>query len=249
MILRPARTRRPLGEARTPRGFPGLLRAGRRSGRTESGMVIVEATFIYPVVFAILVFLLYVGDMFYQRSWIEAAVLRYSIEGASEIANSSLSEVSVDSGSGTGSLSPAAIQNNPYRFVVNGGTDAGNVDGIAAANAAALEGEVAGGRASFFGLAPNLESVDVDYESNLIYGNLWVRADYGFQLPVAGFLVPGGNLGVDFEASSVTTVTSMGEFVRNVDLVDDAYRAGAGAERDTFLNLATQINDFLDLLP
>lgn len=211
-------------------------------------MVVVEATFIYPVVFAILAFLLFVGDMFYQRAWIEAAVLRYSIEGAAEVGNAALSNVVVDEGSGTGSLSPGAIQNDPYRFVMNGGTDASGVGESAAENAAALEAEVAGGRASFFGLAPNLRSVDVEYESNLLYGNYWVRADYGFQLPVAGYILPEGSLGVDFEASSVSTVTSMGEFVRNVDFVDDAYVSTFGDERDTMRRLATTVIEFLDLV-
>lgn len=210
-------------------------------------MVVVEATFIYPVVFAILAFLLFVGDMFYQRAWIEAAVLRYSIEGAAEVGNSSLASITIDEASGAGSLNPASIANNPYRFIANGGTD-GSVGESAAANAAALESEVAGGRASFFGLAPNLDAVTVDYESNLIYGNYWVRADYGFQLPVAGYIIPEGSLGVDFSASSVSTVTSMGEFVRNVNFVDDIYSRGLGDEISIVENLADAVERFKNLV-
>ncbi len=129
-----------------------------------------EAAFIYPVVFAVLALLLYVGDMFYQRSWIEAAVMRYSIEGAAEVANSSLANVSVDNGSGAGSLDVGGIENNPYRFLFNGGADS-DVAASAAANEAALKAEVADGRASFFGLAPNLRALGVDYRSSLVYGD------------------------------------------------------------------------------
>ncbi len=210
--------------------------------------MLVEATFIYPVVFAILAFLLFVGDMFYQRAWIEAAVLRYSIEGGAEVGNSALSKIDIDEAAGTGALDPALIENRPYRFISNGGTD-GDVGTTAAENSAALEAEVSGGRASFFGLVPNLEAVEATYESSLFYGSYWVRADYGFQLPVAGYIVPGGGVDVDFTASSVSTVTSMGEFVRNVDFLDDAYRSKVGAERETIARLADAVNEFLDLLP
>lgn len=206
-------------------------------------MVVVEAAFIYPVVFAILAFLLFVGDMFYQRAWIEAAVMRYSLEGSAEIANSSLAEITVHE-DGSGSLAPGAIENDPYRFVFNGTSGTGGVGESAAANEQALRGEVAGGKASVFGLAPNLRSVSVDYRSNLVYGDYTVSADYGFQLPIASFIVPEGRIGVDFDASSISTVTSMGEFVRNVDFADDVYDAIAGDARDTLIGLGSAVNEF-----
>lgn len=205
-------------------------------------MVIVEAAFIYPVVFAVLALLLYVGDMFYQRSWVEAAVLRYSIEGAAEVANSSLKNISVDEGSGAGSLAVGSIENNPYRFLFNGGADS-DVAASAAANEASLRAEVADGRASFFGLAPNLRALDIDYRSSLVYGDYLVTADYGFQLPVASFIVPGGRIGLDFRSESVSNVTSMGEFVRNVEMLDDL-RAEFDDEVSAVTRLAEEIDRF-----
>ncbi|QIK82717.1 hypothetical protein [Sanguibacter sp. HDW7] len=224
----------------------GVRRVGRRGAeraRDENGLVLVEASFIYPVVFAVLALLLYAGDMFYQRSWIEAAVLRYSIEGAAEVGNSAIENISVDNEAGTGVLNLGSLENDPYRFIANGGTDS-NAGAKASANEASLRGEVAGGRASFFGLAPDLRSVDVDYTSSIVYGEYTVTADYGFQLPVASFLVPEGKMGVDFSAQSVSTVTSMGEFVRNVDFVDDIY-AGAAEERAIIKDLAEAVTDFV----
>ncbi|NKX92251.1 hypothetical protein HF995_03015 [Sanguibacter hominis ATCC BAA-789] len=201
-----------------------------------------EAAFIYPVVFAVLALLLYVGDMFYQRSWIEAAVMRYSIEGAAEVANSSLANVSVDNGSGAGSLDVGGIENNPYRFLFNGGADS-DVAASAAANEAALKAEVADGRASFFGLAPNLRALGVDYRSSLVYGDYVVSADYGFQLPVASFIVPSGRIGLDFASESTSNVTSMGEFVRNVEILDDL-RAEFDDEVSAVTGLAVEIERF-----
>lgn len=225
------------------------LRGARRGGaaaRDENGLVIVEAAFIYPVVFAVLALLLYAGDLFYQRSWIEAAVLRYSIEGAAEVGNSAIENISVDNSAGTGTLNLGSLKNEPYRFIANGGTDS-NAGAKAAENEAALREEVAGGRASFFGLAPDLRSINVDYTSSLVYGDYTVTADYGFQLPVASFIYPEGKIGVDFSAQSISTVTSMGEFVRNVDFVDDVY-SEFSEERSAIKDLATAVNDFISFV-
>ena len=228
------------------RALGGVRRAGRRGAaeaRDENGLVLVEASFIYPVVFAVLALLLYAGDMFYQRSWIEAAVLRYSIEGAAEVGNSAIESISVDNEAGTGVLNLDALENKPYRFMANGGADS-DAGAHAAASEALLRSEVAGGRASFFGLAPDLRSIDVDYTSSIVYGEYTVTADYGFQLPVASFLVPEGKMGVDFSAQSVSTVTSMGEFTRNVEFVDDIYD-GVKSERDTIVGLAESVEKFV----
>lgn len=205
-------------------------------------MVIVEAAFIYPVVFAVLALLLYVGDMFFQRSWIEAAVLRYSIEGAAEVANSSLADISVDEGSGVGSLNVAGIENKPYRFLFNGGSDS-DVAALAGANEDSLRAEVSDGKASFFGLAPDLRTLDIDYRSSLVYGDYLVTADYGFQLPVASYVMPSGTIGLDFNSASVSNVTSMGEFVRNVEILDDL-RAEFDNEVSAVTGLAEEIDRF-----
>lgn len=234
---------RPVGD---PRGARRSRRRAPEVLRDENGLVLVEASFIYPVVFAVLALLLYAGDMFYQRSWIEAAVLRYSIEGAAEVGNSAIENISVDNEAGTGVLNLGSLENDPYRFIANGGTDS-NAGARASANEASLREEVAGGRASFFGLAPDLRSVDVDYTSSIVYGEYTVTADYGFQLPVASFIVPEGEMGVDFSAQSVSTVTSMGEFVRNVDFVDDIYR-GADGERAIIKDLAAAVDEFVSFV-
>ena len=138
-------------EGDLPVGDPRGARRSRRRApevlRDENGLVLVEASFIYPVVFAVLALLLYAGDMFYQRSWIEAAVLRYSIEGAAEVGNSAIENISVDNEAGTGVLNLGSLENDPYRFIANGGTDS-NAGARASANEASLREEVAPVRAS-----------------------------------------------------------------------------------------------------
>lgn len=193
--------------------------------RDEKGLVIVEATFIYPVVFAVLALLLYVGDMYYQRAWVESAVMEYSLDGAAEIASGSLDGITVDESTGQGHLDLELVKNDPYRFILNLGTDTGGVEGLIETAESSLEREVNGGSASFFGLAPKVESVSIRYESHVIYGDYWVDVSYGFQIPVARFINPSGEYAVKLSSSTVTTVTSMGELVRNIDLADDLYSA------------------------
>lgn len=191
--------------------------------RDERASVIVEATFIYPVVFSVLVMLLYVGDMYYQRSWVESAVMNYSIQGADQIANGSLTGISVDESTGIAHLDLTKVKNDPYRFIFNLGTDTGGVEEIIESAEASLATMINAGEASFFGLTPDINSVDIRYESHVIYGDYWVDVDYGFNVPVAGFIESDMTYDVKLAASSVSTVTSMGELVRNIDLADDLY--------------------------
>ena len=206
---------------------PSLTRCGARHFwsdlRSERGLVVVEATFIYPVVFAVLVLLLYVGDMYYQRAWVESAAMNYSLDGAAEIASGSLKGISVDKTTGRGLLEIGDVKNDPYRFILNGGTDTGGVEGIITTAESAIKREINDGSASFFGLAPKVKSLDIRYDSHVVYGEYWVDVAYGFEVPVAGFINPDGKYAVEFSSSNVTTVTSMGEFIRNIDLADDLY--------------------------
>lgn len=191
--------------------------------RDERGLVVVEATFIYPVVFAVMALLLYVGDMYYQRAWVENAVMEYSLDGAAAIASSSLDGIAIDESTGRGVLDLSQVENDPYRFIVNLGTSEGNVDSVIETAESSLRAEISGGSGSFFGLAPSVDSVDIHYDSHVVYGDYWVDVTYGFQIPVAGFIKSEGSYPVRLASSSVTTVTSMGELVRNIDLADDFY--------------------------
>lgn len=216
--------------------------------RGAAGMVIVEATFVYPVVFLVLIFVLMLGDVYYQRARIEAVVIDTALVGSASASSSALEQVVVDQATGLGVMDASKIENDPYRFVFNMGSD-GSVSENLAKYKESLTDQIGDGDASFFGLAPDIGSADVQYTSRFIYGDYLVSAGYDVDVPMATMLMPEGKATLGFGATAVSTVTSMGELTRNIDLVDDAYRSsGAKDLVDAVDNLATKVHEYWDAL-
>lgn len=223
--------------------------AASRVPRGRTGLVVLEAVFIYPVVFMLLVFVMFLGDTFYQRARVEAAVLDAAVLGGAEIGSSTLPHIVV-SDSGAAVLDPSQIQNDPYRFLFNGpaGTGTESVTATVKENVDAL---LSAQDASIFGLAPRLGEggAQVDYSSRIVQGEFAVSMSYGLSVPVSTYLMPDGKIDLSLDASASTTVTPMGEFVRTVDMMDDLHEASGGAElADSVRTIVDAISGFRDVV-
>ena len=51
--------------------------------RDENGLVIVEATIVFPIMFFVLFFILFIGSMYYEQARIDSIVSKYAVKGAS----------------------------------------------------------------------------------------------------------------------------------------------------------------------
>ena len=54
---------------------------------SENGTVIIEATFVFPIMFIILFFLIYMGNAFYMKAQVESVVEQKAIQGAAYCAD------------------------------------------------------------------------------------------------------------------------------------------------------------------
>lgn len=88
--------------------------------KEEKGALILEATIVFPVMFFILLFLIYTGNMFYIRSQVDSIASRGAIQAAAYVADPMLEEVK-ESGS-----VPRSINNvQPYHSLL--GNDVGKI--------------------------------------------------------------------------------------------------------------------------
>ncbi len=88
--------------------------------KEEKGALILEATIVFPVMFFILLFLIYTGNMFYIRSQVDSIASRGAIQAAAYVADPMLEEVK-ESGS-----VPRSINNvQPYHSLLGTGFFAG----------------------------------------------------------------------------------------------------------------------------
>lgn len=222
----------------------------RRRPRGRDGLVVVEAAFVYPVVFMLLVVVMFLGDTFYQRARVEAAVLDAAVLGGAQIGSATLPHITVPTEGGQATLVPGSIENDPYRFLFNGPAGTGT-EAVTATVKENVDKLLSAQDASIFGLAPRLGEggAQVDYSSRIIQGEFAVSLSYGLTVPVDTYLLPEGKIDLALEASSATTVTPMGEFVRTIDMMDDLHEANGGAKlTDSVQTIVGAISGFVSLV-
>lgn len=79
--------------------------------------MIVEASFVFPIMFFVLLFLLYMGNMFYMRSRVDALTTHYTIEAAARYADPLLETVEKN-----GSVPRSIDKVQPYHSLKDDGT-------------------------------------------------------------------------------------------------------------------------------
>lgn len=81
--------------------------------RDDRGALIVEATIVFPVCLIVILMLLYLGNVYYQKSRIEAIVVEAALDGAAYCADPLLRAIETNGGRcrpwGRRTMSPTAI--------------------------------------------------------------------------------------------------------------------------------------------
>ena len=91
--------------------------------KEEKGALVVEATIVFPIMFFVLLFLIYMGNMFYMRSQVDAIASLGAIEAAARFADPMLSEVEK-----TGSV-PRTIQDvKPYHSLFGDTSEVNSIE-------------------------------------------------------------------------------------------------------------------------
>lgn len=205
--------------------------------KKEGGAVqIVEATFVFPIMFLILLFLIYMGNAFYIRSQIEAVVESNAIRGANYCADPLLQNLR--EGRGIPSLSD--LRTKPYRHLFGGMSD------IEEKISADVENEINGTSVTFFGnMTPKLRgsrSEIAKHHNYVIYATFSVEVTYDIQFPIR-YLGESTPPLLTINSRAEVPVGDAAEFIRNTDLVLDLFHGTkvGKAVSDVF----SKVNDFL----
>ncbi len=202
-----------------------VIRAWRKAGSDESGVVFVEAAIVFPVIFFVIFFLIFTGNLLYQRAETESEVEQYAIIGARVCADSIMErayrhngELSLDE----------KISIEPYRFL----------KGNSRASAVSLINEKVAKRfskksAGFFpGMRPVLVTPASDiahFNNYFVYATFDVAVEYEITFPIR-FLGDKNKISLDFYSRAEMPVSYSAEFIRNTDMVID-YLEGSGASK------------------
>lgn len=178
----------------------------------EKGSLIVEASIVFPVTFLVVVFLLFVGNLYYQRSKAQAIFTESVIEYAAEESNPALAKF-VKTGSVMGLSTENGIE--PYRYLdifsgkgnsdveKNVGTDLENM-----------------GSGLFSGMGVNVQAVSVEYKTYGIYAKVEAEMSYSITMPIR-MLGQEEASKVEFQDYIEIPAMEGSEIVRNVDMVKD----------------------------
>lgn len=187
----------------------------RRFWKSEKGAVsIVEATFVFPMAFFIIFFMIMAGEVYYQHAKVEYAVTAAAINGAARCENPMLEKVFKDKAVPT---SPKAVEVMPYRYIFTG-----EAKSIAKKLQSQLQAEVSAFEPLFFEfMAPKHVTVKTDLTMNPIVSSLLVTCSYDISFPIR-LIFTNDNIGLHYDVCITASIGDPSELLRNISLVTDS---------------------------
>ena len=184
--------------------------------KSEKGVVIVEATIIFPIVFLIVFLMIFLGNAYFQKSKVEEIVTRMAYYGSAQCADPLLKYVQESD------AVPAygtKYEIEPYRFIVGGMKSiVTDVDGQIRKKVDEL------GSGFFKHMEPDLKVLDVKFNNAYVYSTFSVEINYTIPLPMR---LPGmrKNFALNLNSRCDVPVSDTAEFIRNVDMAEDLVEA------------------------
>jgi len=214
-----------------------MIGAIKKLYKSEKGAVqIVEATFVFPIMFIILFFLIYMGNAYYVKAQVESVVETYAIEGAGYCADPILETIKK-----TGSVpSLSNLKTQPYRYIFGGMND------IESEIGRKVESEINGKSSSFFrNMKPKLKTSSSNiakFNNYVVYSTFSVEVEYVVEFPIR-FMGADAPPMLTINSRSEVPVNDTAEFIRNTDMVIDLFHGTKIGQ--SISDVFGKINDFI----
>lgn len=175
-------------------------------------MVIMEATFVFPIMFIILFFMIYMGNAYYVKAQIESVVVEETINAANYCADPLLYKIKNNENS-----IPECDDTNiwPYRSFSSAGEDAKK---ICSTN---ISKRIDNKSSIFFqNMNPNISKLNIQYNNYLIHSSIStdIICDIRFPIKMLGENTPPI---ATIKTRAECPVNNTIDFIRNTDLVID----------------------------
>lgn len=196
--------------------------------KQRGAVTIVEATFVFPIMFIVVFALLMACEAYYQYARVEKACIQAALDGAARCENPMLEEVQA---SGQVPTSTSAVPVRPYRYILTSEAKA-----IAESVARELENQVEGlGVLAFRGMTPTRVQVTATPHMNVLVSSFQVTCSFDIRLPIR-MLFTSENITFHYTVQVSQSVGDPAEFVRNVSMIGDFLeRSALGAKIEEFI--------------
>lgn len=182
---------------------------GYHCKKDKGSVTIVEATFVFPIMFFVLFFLLFYGNSCYVKSNIDAVVSKYAIEAAAEISDPLLANLKENGIVGT--YNP---DSKPYRYLSNG---YGNT--VVSKYKQKIEDEIK--FSGFFSsMSPKSVQCTGEYKNYFLYQTVKYDVTYNIQIPIRMIFFENPTI-IKFSSADEAPVCDSSEFVLNTNMVID----------------------------
>lgn len=185
----------------------------------KGAVTIIEATFVFPIMFIIIFMLLMICEGYYQYARVERACIVAAVQGAARCENPMLEEVQK-----TGQVpdSTKAAKVRPYRYILTSESKE-----IAAQMSKELKDTVEGFHVLVFrGMTPTNVKVNIDPKMNILISTFPVECSFDITLPIR-MIFSNENITLKYQISVTQPVGDPTEFVRNVSTVQDYLQRSA----------------------
>jgi len=179
--------------------------------KKEDGMLIVEASYVFPIMVIVIFLLMYAGNAYLQKCRIESIVTKHVVNGAAYCGEPVTYSLETN-----GKVpSYKKIDVKPYRFLIGG------MSGVTSQIENQIETEIDSmGGGLFKNMQPDLNRVNVDFNNAFIYSTLSADVEYEITLPIR-MLGEKDPIIMDFDMRIDVPVSDSVELIRNIDMVED----------------------------
>ncbi len=187
----------------------------QKLNNSENGEVIVEATIIFPIMFIVLFFLIYMGNAFYLKARVESVVKQEAIIGANYCADPMLETIKQ-----TGSVPDLnVLKTEPYRYIFGG------MDSIESKISQSIQKELGATKnVGFFkNMKPQINTSGdkiAKFNNYIVYSTFSVEVDYKIKFPIR-LLGESKTTVLHITSRAEVPVNDTAEFIRNTDMVID----------------------------
>jgi len=182
----------------------------KRINNERGAVTIVEATFVFPIMFFVLFFLLFYGNAVYVKSHIDATVTKYTIQAAAEISDPLLSDVVK-----YGKVGQNTPDGKPYRYLSTG---YGN--SVVHAHKGDIEKDIKSFGGFFQKMTPKSVQCEGKFNNYVLYQTVRYDVKYNLQIPIK--MIFSNNVTVmKFASTDEEPVNDTSELVLNTNMVID----------------------------
>lgn len=210
-----------------------MVKQGQRGA-----VAIMEATFVFPIMFIIVFVMIMAGEAYFQHARVERACILAAVQGAARCENPMLAAVQK---AGSVPTSTSASKVMPYRYILTG-----EANKIADEMEKELQKTIeAMTPMAFRGMAPTNVRVKMDPRMNILVSSFPVECSFDIKLPIR-MLFPLEEITFQYTVQISEPVGGPAEFVRTVSTVQDYIERIEFGEGIT--KFAEKLNSALDVL-